>query len=67
MLEYFAVGEERAKPEPVKKEPVRFEKFVTVMIPIAFPGSGKTTLHEEMLRKYFKVNKDVKYTLISND
>lgn len=69
MLESFNSGEVKQQAQPAKKEPspVQYEKWVTLILPLAVPGVGKTTLHEEVLRKYFKVNKDVKYTMISND
>jgi adenylylsulfate kinase-like enzyme len=50
-----------------KMEPVQFEKQITVIIPLGLPGVGKSTLHDEVLVKYFKQNKDVKYTMVSND
>lgn len=34
---------------------------------MGLPGVGKSTLHDEVMVKYFRQNKDVKYTMISND
>ena len=50
-----------------KKEPVQYEKQITVIIPMGLPGVGKSTLHDEVMVKYFRQNKDVKYTMVSND
>ena len=53
--------------ERKKNTEKNFENFVTIVIPLALPGMGKTTLHEEVFLKHFRTQKDVKYTMISND
>ena len=67
-LEHFHVKETEIKAEVHdKKEMVPFDKHVTVIIPLGLPGVGKSTLHAEVLDRYFKTNKEMEYTMISND